>query len=225
MKPLVDSAEASWEDAPTLALEVPADPLADLFHSASLLVLKHPVAAQAAFFALITEGRRFAATPEGQRWRTALASSEFVRRGRALWETSLLNLLEDDAEAVLPASLKELIVWAASRPISFGHFSTRSLPMPEATVHRHRDVYDDRNAFLLVLLGAISLDRRFERVLVDQGPSPVAVAEPFGEDRFLNAALGLVAVARQVSAAAEMAAAESSEPRPAFDAHRRGPLD
>ncbi len=108
--------ESAWEEAPGLELEVPPDALADLFRTASALMLKHPVAAQAAYTALVAEGRRFAETPEGRHWRSALAGSEFVRRGRALWETSLLNLLEDNPDAVLPASLKDAIVRAISRP-------------------------------------------------------------------------------------------------------------
>jgi hypothetical protein len=97
--------------------------------------------------------------------------------------------------------------------------------MAEATVHRHRDVYDDRNPFLLVLLGAISLGRRFERMLTDLGPSPVAAAETPGEDRFLNTALGLVAVARTVSAVAETAVSPGGQSRLSPAASPRRLLD
>ncbi len=85
--------------------------------------------------------------------------------------------------------------------------------MTTATVHKHRDVYDDRNPFLLVVLGAISLRHRFERVLLDLGPSPRPIEEPAGDDRFLDAVLGLVAVTRQVSAVTEAAASQGSEPQ------------
>lgn len=79
------------------------------------ILLRHPVAAQAAFAALVREGRRFGATEEGARWRAALADSELVRRGRTLWESSLLNMLEDDPDAILPSGLFDAVTRAFSR--------------------------------------------------------------------------------------------------------------
>jgi hypothetical protein len=79
------------------------------------LVLKHPIAAQAIFSAFVAEGRRFARTPEGRRWRAALADSEFVRRGRALWEGSLLNWLEDNPETLIPTAVLDAIVQVISQ--------------------------------------------------------------------------------------------------------------
>ena len=110
----VDGSSAS-EEAPHLVLRPSNDPLIELLHRASLLLLKHPVAAQAAFAALVAEGRRFAETPEGRRWKAALADSELARRGHALWEGSLLKVLEEQADAPLPTAILEAIVQAASR--------------------------------------------------------------------------------------------------------------
>jgi hypothetical protein len=98
-----------------LVLAPAADPLLPLLERAALLLLKHPAAAQAAFSALVAEGRDFARTEEGRRWKSALAGSEIVRRGRALWEGSVLSLLEDREEAVLPTALLDAVVQAAGR--------------------------------------------------------------------------------------------------------------
>lgn len=91
-----------------------ADGLAQLLRQVSISVLKHPVAAQAIFSAFVAEGRRFAQTPEGQRWRVALADSELVRRGRALWEASALNMLEDSPGTVIPTAILDAVVHAVS---------------------------------------------------------------------------------------------------------------
>jgi hypothetical protein len=73
------------------------------------LLLEHPLAAQAAFSALLAEGRRFATTPEGAAWKRALTSSEWVRNGRLLWDELSLNLLEEAPSGALPSSYLEAI--------------------------------------------------------------------------------------------------------------------
>ncbi|WP_437570958.1 hypothetical protein [Sorangium sp. So ce542] len=87
-----------------------------ILRRAQLLVLKHPVAAQAAFAALIAEGRRFAATPEGAEWAAALAGSDLVRRGRQVWDAVGMNMLEDDPDAILPSAYLEALLRAARSP-------------------------------------------------------------------------------------------------------------
>lgn len=78
------------------------------------LLLQHPLAAQSAFSALMAEGRRFAATPEGAAWKAALAGSELVRNGRLLWDVLSLNLLEEEASTVVPSAYLEALFRAAS---------------------------------------------------------------------------------------------------------------
>lgn len=99
---------------------VPAAPPDDgptaLLRQLQLLLLKHPVAAQAAFSALVAEGRRFAATPEGAAWKSSLASSDLVRKGRQLWDALTLNLLEEDASTVVPSAYLEAIFRVATSP-------------------------------------------------------------------------------------------------------------
>jgi hypothetical protein len=102
-------------ELPKLVLRSADDPLVDVLRRASRLVLQHPIAAQAAFAALVAEGRRFAGTPDGSRWKAALAGSELVRGARVVWESSVLNVLEDDPDTLLPSVIVDAIVEAASR--------------------------------------------------------------------------------------------------------------
>src|ERR1700759_2472443 len=89
------------------------DQLAPLLRGVQLLLLKHPVAAQAAFAALIAEGRRFAATPEGAEWSAALAGSDPGHRGRRVWDAVSLNMLEDDPATIIPSTYLEALLRAA----------------------------------------------------------------------------------------------------------------
>ncbi len=88
------------------------DDLVALLREAQCLLLKYPAAAQAAFKAFVAEGRTFAATPAGRWWVERLAGSDLVRRGRELWESSALNMLEESAPGVLPSSLMDAMVRA-----------------------------------------------------------------------------------------------------------------
>jgi hypothetical protein len=92
------------------------DALRGVLHAASLAVLKYPVAAQAAFAALVAEGRSFAETPEGRKWRDTLARSQLIHCGGALWAGSVLNTLEDHPGTLLPSTIVDAIAHVARRP-------------------------------------------------------------------------------------------------------------
>jgi hypothetical protein len=78
------------------------------------LVLKHPVAAKAAFDALIAEGRAFAQTPEGKGWLDKLAASELLHRARLVLDFPGLSMLERDSPEVLPSAYLDTIFMLAS---------------------------------------------------------------------------------------------------------------
>jgi hypothetical protein len=90
--------------------------LLQLLRRLQVVVLEHPLAAQAAFSALVAEGRRFAATPEGAEWKAALAGSEWIRSGRRLWEALSLNILEEEVSTVVPSTYLEAVFRATSSP-------------------------------------------------------------------------------------------------------------
>jgi hypothetical protein len=98
-----------------LLVAEPSDELARLLFELRLLVLKHPLAAQAAVRTLVAEGRSFGATEEGQAWRARLEHSELVRRGAGIFELGTLGMLDPDSDAVLPTQLIDAFARAASR--------------------------------------------------------------------------------------------------------------
>lgn len=99
---------------PRIVLEAPEEEVVTALREAQFLLLKHPVAAQAAFAAFVAEGRRFAATPEGRAWHAALVDSALIRRGRVLWDGSALTMLQESPDTLLPSSLLDAIVGATA---------------------------------------------------------------------------------------------------------------
>jgi hypothetical protein len=93
-----------------------ADEVTALLHRARRLLLQHPTAAQAAFSALVAEGRKFAATPEGRRQAVALASSPLIRHATELWGALGLDMLEEDPDTVVPSAWLEALVRGAQFP-------------------------------------------------------------------------------------------------------------
>lgn len=82
----------------------------------SRAIVKHPIAAQAAYRALVREGRAFAATEEGRRIRNQLAQSELVARLRTAWELVTFGMLRDDTPpGAIPSVLIEAFVQAVFR--------------------------------------------------------------------------------------------------------------
>lgn len=99
---------------PSVAPEGDEGELTDLLRRLQLALLEHPVAAQAAFAALMAEGRRFAETPEGAAWKAALEGSELVRNGRRLWDAVSMSMLEEDPATVVPSAYLEALLRAAA---------------------------------------------------------------------------------------------------------------
>ena len=109
-----------WEEGlPTLQITPVEDDLSDLISRAQELVLTHPVAAQAAWAALVAEGRRAAQSPEGAALRRRLATAPILPRLRELLELGTLNALESDPTGPLPSDFLELLfsVMAEGRPL------------------------------------------------------------------------------------------------------------
>jgi hypothetical protein len=70
--------------------------------------------------------------------------------------------------------------------------------METSILHRVDDAFDDRNAFLLVALGAISLMHRLKAVLACYGNIEESSGEGAdGDPEFLYMVLGLVALSRR----------------------------
>jgi hypothetical protein len=68
---------------------------------------RHPIAVQAAFSALIAEGRRFAETPEGAGLLEELLHSPTVSRLRVAWEVLTMSAFVESAEGAIPSVFVE----------------------------------------------------------------------------------------------------------------------
>lgn len=86
----------------------------DLLHHLQRALLTHPVACQAAFTALVAEGRRFAETPDGRQWRDRLVHSSLLAHVRLVFDLSTLGLLEEHAPAALPSNYLDAIFMIAA---------------------------------------------------------------------------------------------------------------
>jgi hypothetical protein len=96
---------------PTYSLEIGEDAeISALLRHFQRAVLEHPVAAQAAFSALVAEGHDFSQTPEGMAWQRRLISSRLVEKGRSIWETATLGVLEEDRSTVVPSRILDAFV-------------------------------------------------------------------------------------------------------------------
>jgi hypothetical protein len=87
-----------------------------LLREAQAVLVKYPIAAQAAFAALVREGRGFAATDEGRAWKSRLAGSSLVARARTLFEGLAGGLLDERGRA-LPSAYAEALIRALDRDL------------------------------------------------------------------------------------------------------------
>lgn len=93
--------------------EEPDDDLLRALEGLQDLLLRHPVAAQAAFAALAAEGRRFATTREGEEWQKRLQGSELLSRLRLVWDSlGMATFVEKPTEA-LPSFFIDGVIQAA----------------------------------------------------------------------------------------------------------------
>ena len=99
--------------APRIELRDPEPMEVALLRRLQVMLLKHPVAAQAIFTALVAEGRRFAATPDGAAWQARLAQSSLLQRARLVFDLTTLGLLEERPEGDLPSSYLDALFMAS----------------------------------------------------------------------------------------------------------------
>ncbi len=98
-------------DEPVISVE---DRVEDALEALQRAILVHPAAAQALFYSLVEDGRRYARTEEGAAIQRRLCKSELVVRARVLWDSITVRALEDDPTTVVPTAVLEAIVKAAS---------------------------------------------------------------------------------------------------------------
>ena len=100
---------AALDASGLLAITVPAanggpdKRLSELLLALSDVLLRHPIAVQAAFASLAAEGRRFAETPEGGRCKEDLAASELFDRVRLVWRSLGMHAFVEQPTEILPS--------------------------------------------------------------------------------------------------------------------------
>lgn len=99
---------------PRLELGDPDSAHADIVRQLQRVLLTHPVACQAAFTALVAEGRRFGETAEGQALRERLAQSALLRQIRLVFDLATLGLLEEHPGATLPSGYLDALFMIAA---------------------------------------------------------------------------------------------------------------
>ncbi|MFO0653260.1 MAG: hypothetical protein U0326_43975 [Polyangiales bacterium] len=80
------------------------------------LLVKYPVAGQAAFAALIREGRQFAKTREGREWKRRLAPSPQLAQARTIFEGVARGMVSEGASS-LPSAWIDALVMALDRDL------------------------------------------------------------------------------------------------------------
>ena len=73
---------------------------------------RHPIAIQAAYSALVREGRKFARTEEGARLLDGLSRSPTLAKTRMVWEVLSLSAFVEKPDAALPSVFSEALVRA-----------------------------------------------------------------------------------------------------------------
>lgn len=99
---------------PRFALREVVEDSVRVLRSLQALVLEHPVAAQAAFSALVAEGRAFAASEAGREWRERLTRSTLLHRARIVFEIGTLWMLDDEPLGPLPSAYLDAVFMSAS---------------------------------------------------------------------------------------------------------------
>ena len=94
----------SDETIPTIDLREFDESTLRILRSLQSILLRHPVACQAAFGALVAEGRMFGATPEGRELKTRLESSSLVQQLRYVFDLTTFSMLERDQPDILPSA-------------------------------------------------------------------------------------------------------------------------
>lgn len=99
---------------PRLVFGDDPDDLTALLGQLQSIVVRYPIAAQAAFRALVAEGRAFAETTEGRELARSLADSQLVRRGRIAWDVVTARAFDDDPEVIVPTVFLDALARTAA---------------------------------------------------------------------------------------------------------------
>ena len=87
-----------------------SDALLRLLHFFQRLLVRNPQAARAIIQAIVAEGRRFAGTSDGRRWKQSLTTSALVQHGRLIWQAYGLDALLENEPALVPSDWLDYLI-------------------------------------------------------------------------------------------------------------------
>src|SRR5262245_33554820 len=99
---------------PTIELHSIDEVTLRTLQSLQRVLMKHPIAFQAAYSALIAEGKKFEVTPEGRRLKAKLEGSSIVSQLRYVFDLTTFSLLERDSPDVLPSAYCDTLFMLAA---------------------------------------------------------------------------------------------------------------
>lgn len=81
-----------------------------LLRECQRFLIENPKAARTIARALVAEGKQFAQTEEGQRWKAIANESELVKSGRLIWQAYGLDTMVNEEPALTPSEWLDLIM-------------------------------------------------------------------------------------------------------------------
>jgi len=103
-------------DIPELVISDQNEAILQLLRELQRAVLVHPEATRALFDGFVAEGRSFAQTAEGQRWKERVLESALLERALVVWQSATLWLTEEPGHGATPAALIDAVAAAARSP-------------------------------------------------------------------------------------------------------------
>lgn len=106
--------DTSSDGIPVVDLHDRDEDILRVLRALQAALLKHPVAGQAVFNALVSEGRNFAKTCDGKAARDKLERSELLHRARLIFDFGTLSMLEHDPPDIMPSAYIDTLFMLAS---------------------------------------------------------------------------------------------------------------
>ena len=102
------------DDIPELVIADRDDAILDLLRRIQRSMLVHPEAGLALYQGLVEEGRLFAQTADGRRWKEQVSRSALVERAMLVWQNASLWMTEEASDAVAPSALLDAVATVAT---------------------------------------------------------------------------------------------------------------
>ncbi|HEX6245971.1 MAG TPA: hypothetical protein VFZ61_33830 [Polyangiales bacterium] len=88
--------------------------LSSVLQGLRAVMARHPIAFQAAYSALVREGRAYAASEQGEAAKEALRGSQLLSASRLVWRTLSMGAFTESPHEVLPSTYLDAMLRAGS---------------------------------------------------------------------------------------------------------------